>query len=140
MLLRTNSTLDLLVLQLVAHGLCVGVLALVLLVLAPVGGWSEDDVLSDGRGVVRGAGGVLCGLAKLCPCLAVGDAGVHDLTVGDEADAAGCLDFLSLVVVLVADDRLGAITVLDRLLRRELVDGRDLVILVIVGPVTMKRR
>lgn len=42
-----NTTLHLLVLQLVLHGLGVRVLALVLGVLAPVDAGSEDDVLAD---------------------------------------------------------------------------------------------
>lgn len=98
MLSRTDTTLDLLVLELVLHGLCAGIGALVLLVLAPVNAGAEDDVLADGGGVSGRAVGVLGALTELAPCFAVGDAGVHGLLVGGVADAAGRLDFVAVLV------------------------------------------
>lgn len=94
----TDTALDRLVLELLLHGVGVGVLRLVLRVLAPVGAEAEDDVLADRRRVGLGAGAVLLGQAKLGPGLALGHARVHDLAVCHEADAASRLHFLAVVV------------------------------------------
>lgn len=58
MLAVADTALDLLVLELVLHALGVGVLALVLGLLLPVGRGAEDDVLAHRRGVGHGAQGV----------------------------------------------------------------------------------
>ena len=133
MLAVANTALDLLVLQLVLHGLGVGVLALVLGFLAPVEGRLEDDVLADGGGVGGRAGTILGAEAELGPRLAIGDAGVDDLAVGDVADASCGLDLLAVVVQAVLDDGRAAILVGDFLGGREF--GGGLLELVIVGPV-----
>lgn len=133
MLAVADTALDLLVLQLVLHGLGVGVLALVLGVLAPVEGRLEDDVLADRGGVGGRTGAVLGAKAELGPRLAVGDAGVDDLAVGDVADASCSLDLLAVVVQAVLDDGRAAILVGDLLGGREF--GGGLLELVIVGPI-----
>lgn len=140
MLAVADTALDLLVLELVLHGLGVGVLALVLGVLAPVGRRPEDDVLADGGGVGGRAHGVLGGGAKLGPRLALGHAGVDDLAVGDVADAPCGLDLLAVVVVAVLDDGGAAVLVLDLLHRRQ-VDRRRCRVLeiLIVRPVVPVR-
>lgn len=133
-LLRADAALDLLVLELVLHALGVGVLALVLGLLLPVGRGPEDDVLADRGGVGRGPRGVAAREAKLGPLLALGDARVDDLAVGDEADAAGGLDGLAVLVEAVGDDGLCAVAVLDGLIAGE-GGAWDLFVVVVVGPV-----
>ena len=133
MLAVANAALDLLVLELVLHGLGVGVLALVLGVLAPVEGRLEDDVLADGGGIGGRASAVLGAKAELGPRLAVRDTGVHHLAVRDVADASCSLDLLAIVVQPVLDDGRAAILVGDLLGGREF--GGGLLELVIVGPV-----
>lgn len=133
MLAVADTALDLLVLQLVLHGLSVGVLALVLGVLAPVEGRLENDVLADRGGVGGRAGAVLDAEAEFGPRLAFSDAGVDNLTVGDVADASCGLDLLAVVVQAVLDDGRAAILVGDLLRGREF--GGGLLELVIVGPV-----
>lgn len=134
MLLGADTALDLLVLELVLHALGVGVLALVLGLLLPVGRGPEDDVLAHGRGVGRGARRVAARQAELGPLLALGDAGVDHLAVGDEADAAGGLDRLAVLVQAVRDDGLCAVAVLDGLVARE-GGAWYFFVVVIVGPV-----
>lgn len=133
MLAVTDTALDLLVLELVLHGLGAGVGALLLLVAAPGGRGAEDDVLADRGGVGRGAGGVARGEAELCPGLALGDARGDLFSVRGVADAAGRLDLLALLVEAVGDCRLGAVLVGDGLGGREL--GRDVIDVLVVGPV-----
>lgn len=134
MLLRADTALNLLVLELVLHALGVGVLALVLGLLLPVGRGPEDDVLADRGGVRGGSRGVVARQAELGPLLALGDARVDHLAVGDEADAAGRLDGLPVLVEVVRDDGLCAVAVLNRLVAGERGRG-DFFVVVIVGPV-----
>lgn len=131
MLSVTNTTLDLLVLKLVLELILLA--GLLLGVLAPVDTGAEDDVLADRGGVVGRAFAVLCAVAKLGPCLAVGDARVHRLLVGDVADTAGGLDLVAILVDAIGDDGLCAVLVRDRLGRGQF-RGR-LVDVVVVGPV-----
>ena len=133
MLAVANTALDLLVLELVLHGLGVGVLVLVLGVLAPVDAGLEDDVLADRRGVWGRALGVLCAEPELAPRFALRHARVDHLAVGDEADPPCGLDFLAIVVDLVLDDGGAAVLVGDLLRGREL-EG-CLVEVLVVGPV-----
>lgn len=133
MLAVADTTLDLLVLELVLHGLGVGVLVLVLGILAPVDGGLEDDVLADRSRVGRGAGAILGAAAELGPGLALGYPRVDHLAVGDEADSPGRLDFLALVVDPVLDDGRAAVFVVDLLGGRELEGG--LVEIFVVSPV-----
>lgn len=134
MLSVTDTTLDLLVLQLVLHGLGIRIGSFVLGVLAPVDAGAEDDVLTDRGGIGGRAAGVLGALAKLGPCFPVGDTRVDGLLVCDVANATGGLDFLAVVVVAECDDGLGAILVGDGLGRGQ-IGGRLLDTVVVVGPV-----
>lgn len=136
MLAVADTALDLLVLQLVLHRLGVGVLALVLGILAPVDTGTEDDVFADRRRVGGWAGPVLCTLTELDPRLAVGDAGVDRLGVGDVADPPCRFYFLALVVVAEGDDGLGAVLVGDGLGRRQI--GSGLLDIIVVGPVVSR--
>lgn len=111
MLSVTDTTLDLLVLELLLHRLSVGVGALLLLVLAPVDAGAEDDVLANGGGVSGRALAVLPALAELAPCFAVGDTRVHGLGVCGVADSAGGLDLVAVLVVAECDDGLGAVLI-----------------------------
>lgn len=128
-----NTALDLLVLELVLHGLGVGIVALVLGILAPVDAGAEDDVLTNRRRVRSRAVAILCAGAKLRPRLSVSDAGIDLFGVCRVADSAGRLHFLTAVVVAVCDDGLGSILVRDGLRGREL--GVGLLDIVVVGPV-----
>jgi hypothetical protein len=134
MLAVTDTTLHLLVLQLVLHGLGVGIGGLVLGILAPVHAWSEDDVLANGGGIVGRSWGVLGALAELGPGFPVSDSRVHGLGVGDVSDAASGLDLLAIVIVSISNDRLGSILVGDSLGGREF-GGRRLLDVVVVGPI-----
>ncbi len=133
MLAVADTALDLLVLELVLHALRVRVLALVLGLLAPVRAGLEDDVLADGRGVGRRSRGVGGAQAEFRPRLALGDAGVDDLAVRDEADPPRRLDLLAILVEAVLDDGCCSVLVLNLLDGGEL-DGR-LVEVLVVGPV-----
>lgn len=62
-----NTALDLLVLELVLHGLGVGVGTLVLGILAPVDAGAEDDVFTNRCRISSRAVTVLCTGAKLGP-------------------------------------------------------------------------
>lgn len=129
----TDTALDLLVAQLVLHGLGVGVRLLVLRVLAPVGAGPEDDVLAHRRRVRHGARAVLGAVAELGPRLAVRHPRVHPLRVRRVPHPPGRLDLLVVLVDVVGDDGLGAVLVAERLRGREL--RGDLVHVLIVGPV-----
>lgn len=133
MLTVANTTLDLLVLELVLHGLGSSVGGIVLLGLSPVDAWSEDDVLTDRGGVGGRAWGILCTEAELWPGFSVGDAGVYGLGVGNESDAANGLDLAAVVIVAECDDGLCSILVGDGLRLREI--GGGLLDVVVVGPV-----
>jgi hypothetical protein len=136
MLSAANTTLDLLVLELVLELiLCV---ALLLGVLAPVEARSEDDVLANGCGIGSWASAVLGALAEFAPCFSVGYAGVDGLLVGDVADSAGELDLVSVLVDAERDDGLGSVLVGDGLGGREV--GGGLLDVIIVGPVVPSRR
>lgn len=126
--------LNLLILQLILHSLRIRILALILRILPPINTRPEDDILPHARRVGRRPGPVLGRLPKLDPGLALGNARVDDLAVGDVANAAGRLDFLVLVVVAVLDDGGGAVLVLD-FLGGGKVGGGELVEVVVVGPV-----
>ncbi len=137
MLAVADTALDLLVLELVLHGLGVGVLGLVLCILAPVDRRLEDDVLAHRCRVGRGTGGILGALSEFGPRLAVGHSRVHDLAVGDKADPPRRLDLLPVVVVSVLDDGCAAVLVGDLLGRRQI--GRRGLVLLIVRPIVPVR-
>ena len=133
MLAVADTALDLLVLELVLHALRVRVLALVLGLLAPVRAGLEDDVLADGRGIRHRSGRVRGAQAEFRPRLALGDAGVDDLLVGDEADSPRRLDLQAILVEAVLDDRCCSVLILHLLDGWEL--DRRLVEVLVVGPV-----
>lgn len=137
MLSTADTTGDGLVLELLLHALGVGVLGLILGLLLPVGAGTEDDVLAHRGGIVCGAGAIAGRQTELGPLLALGDTGVDDLTVCNEADTAGSLDGLSVLVEVVGDDGLGTVAVLDGLLWGDSGGGGGHVLdVVIVGPVS----
>jgi hypothetical protein len=119
MLAVADTALDLLVLELVLHGLGVGVVGLVLGLLAPVDRGPEDDVLADGGRVGRRPGRVVGRVAEFGPRLALGHARVDDLAADHVAHAPRRLDLLPQVVVPVLDDGPRAVLVLDLLRRRQ---------------------
>lgn len=83
-----------------------------------------------------GASAIVGRQAKFGPLLALGDARVDDLTVCDQADAAGGLDCLALLVEAVRDGSLGAVAVLDGLVGGE--RGGLFLDVVVVGPVSVE--
>ena len=107
----TDTALDFLVLQLVFHGLCVGVRALVLGVLAPVDTGSENDVLADRSSIGGWSVSILPTLTKLAPGFPIGDARVDRFGVGDVSDPSNRLDLLVVLVIAEGDDSLGTIFV-----------------------------
>jgi hypothetical protein len=96
MLSRTDTTLDLLVLELVLE--LVRLADLLLGILAPVDAGPEDDVLSNRSRVRDRALAILGRVSELGPCLAIRDAGVYGLLVGDVANATGRLDLVAVFV------------------------------------------
>ena len=132
-LAAANTTLDLLVLELVLHA---ALLAAVLLSFGglslPVHAGTEDDVLADGGGVERRAGGVALLESELGPGAALRDLGVDVFPHNGGLDPAGDLHLLSVVVEAVRDNRLGAIFVRRHLLCGE---GGGVIELLVVGPV-----
>lgn len=133
MLAIADTALDLLVLELVLHGLGVRVGALLLGILAPGDAGSEDDVLADGGGIGGRSRGIFGAQTELGPRFPVGDAGVDCLGLGDIADPTSGLYFLALIVVSECDDGLGTIFIRDGLGRRKV--RRDLLNVIVVGPV-----
>lgn len=129
----TDTTLDLLVFELVLHAALLAALLLRLLGLSlPVDAGTEGDVLADGGGLERGTGGVALLEAELGPRSPLGYLGVDMFADDGGLDAAGDLHFLVLIVQAVGNDGLGAVLVCDHLLRGE--RGRVVEFLVI-GPV-----
>lgn len=133
MLSVTDTTLDFLVLKLVLHAALLAALLLSLLGLyLPVGAWAEDDVLADGGGIESWAWGVALLEAKLGPRSALGHLRVDMFALDGGFDAARDLHFLVVVIETVGDHGLGAVLVLDHLLRGE---RGGVIELLVVGPV-----
>jgi hypothetical protein len=130
MLPVADTTLDLLILQLVLDAADLGLL--LLRVLAPVHRRLEDDVFAHGGRVQRWSGLVLRGKTEFREVFSLGDARVDDFFVDGGADAAGRLDLLAVVVVAPGYDRFGAIFVGGDLLRGEIL---RLIEIFVVGPV-----
>lgn len=120
MLSTANTTLDLLVLQLVLHAALLATLLLGLLSVGlPVDTRTEDDVLADGGGVERGTCGVALLETELVPFAAFGDLGVDVFADNSGLNSAGDLHFLVVIIVAVGNDGFGAVLVRDHFLRRE---------------------
>jgi hypothetical protein len=133
MLSTANTTLDLLVLELVLHAALLGALLLGLLgICPPVNGGTENDVLADGGGVEGGTGGVALLESELFPFAAFGDLGVDVFADNGGLDSASDLHFLVVIIEAVGDDGLGAVLVRDHLLRGE---SGGVIEFLIVGPV-----
>lgn len=133
MLSTANTTLDLLVLELILHAALLGTLLLGLLsVSLPVDAGAEDDVFADGGGVEGGTGGVALLESELVPFAAFGDVRVDVFADDCGLNSAGDLHFLVVIVVAVGDDGLGAVLVRDHFLRRE---NGGVIEIFIVGPV-----
>jgi hypothetical protein len=115
MLAAANTTLDLLVLELVLHGALLGVLLGIGGLSLPVRAGTEDHVLTDGGGVEGGARRVALLEAELGPRPALGDLWVDVLSDDGGLDPASDLHFLVVIVETVGDDRLGAVFVLGNL-------------------------
>jgi hypothetical protein len=133
MLSAANTTLDLLVLELVLDAALLGAGLLSLRGLSPpVHTGSEDDILADGGGVERGARGVALLEPELGPRPPLRDLRVDVLPHHGRLDPAGDLDLLALVVEAVRNNGLCAIFV-----RRDLLRGErgGVIELLIVGPV-----
>ena len=131
MLTITNSTLDLLVLQLL---LDTSRLRLLLFrILFPIRARSEDDVLTYWGGICCWSCRVFLWKPKFCPWFTFCDTRVDNFFDGGEADAAGCLYFLAVVIEAPWNDGFGAIFVGGCGGRREFVG--DFVEVLVVGPV-----
>lgn len=130
MVALTDTTGDLLVLELVTQR----VLLLILLLIGalPVGARTEDDVLTDRGGTeVRPTDVSLFG-TEFGPFFAFGDTGIHVLFNDGGANLACGFDFFVGVVEAVGYDSFGAVGIGDDLLLWE--DGWVVEFLV-VGPV-----
>jgi hypothetical protein len=130
----TDSTLDLLIFELVLHAslihllfLCVGL---------PVDAWSEGDVLAHARRIERRPSRMTLLEPEFGPSFALRHSRVHSLFHDGRLDLARGLDFLAVVVEAVRDDRLGAVFVGEDLLGRK---RRGVVEFFVVGPVFAAR-
>lgn len=133
MLSGTNTTLDLLVLQLVLHAALLASILLGLLGLClPVGARTENDVLADGGSVERGTSSVALLKAEFGPRPALSNLRVHIFADDGGLDAAGDLNLLVVVIETVGDHSLGSIFVGNHLLRGE---SGGVVKFLVVGPV-----
>lgn len=133
MLSAANTTLDLLVLELVLDAALLGASLLRLRGLSPpVRTGPEDDVLADGGGVERGTRGVALLEPELGPRPPLCDLRVDVFSHHGRLDPAGDFDFLALVVEAVRHDGLCAIFVRYDLLRGE---RGGVIELLVVGPV-----
>lgn len=133
MLSAANTTLDLLVLELVLDAALLAASLLLLLGLSlPVDAGPENDVLADGGGIERGSGSVALLQTEFVPGASLSDPGVHMFADNAGFDAAGHLDLLVVVVEAVRDHGLGSIFVRRHLLRGE---SGGVIELLVVGPV-----
>lgn len=133
MLSGTNTTLNLLVLQLILHAALLTAILLSLLGLSlPVDAGAEDNVLADGGSIECRTGRVALLETELGPRAALGDLRVDVFADHGGLDAAGNLHFLVVIVEAVGDDGLGAIFVGDHLLRGE---RGGVVEFLVIGPV-----
>lgn len=112
MLATANTTLDLLVLELVLHAALFRVLLGFGGLSLPVRAGAEDHVLTDGGGVEGGARRVALLEAELGPRPALGHLWVDVLADYGGLDPASDLHFLVVIIEAVGDDRLGAVFVL----------------------------
>lgn len=132
-LATANTTLDLLVLQLILH---TALLATVLLRLSrlklPVDAGPENNVLTHGGRIERRSGRVALLQTELGPGPPLRDLRVDMFAHNGRFDPAGHLHLLAFVVESVGDDRLRAIFVGRDLLRGE---SGGVVELLVVGPV-----
>lgn len=124
----TDTALNLLVSQLILDDGVLG--GLLLRARLPVGTGLEHDVFSDGGGRKVGAAGVSLLSAKLDPFPPLRNSGIDVLPLDSRPNLPCRLDLLALVVHTVGDDGLGAIGVLNNLLRWE-------IILFVVRPVVL---
>lgn len=111
MLAAANTTLDLLVLELVLHTALLRVLLILDGLGPPVRAGAEDHVLANGGGVEGGARRVALLEAELGPRPALGHLWVDVFADYGGLDPAGDLYFLVVIVEAVGDDRLGAVFV-----------------------------
>jgi hypothetical protein len=133
MLSGTNTTLNLLVLELILHAALLAAILLSLLGLSlPVDAGTEDDVLADGGGIECRTGRVTLLETELGPRAALGDLRVDVFANDGGLDASGNLHFLVVIVEAVGDDGLGAIFVGDHLLRGE---RGGVIEFLVVGPI-----
>lgn len=133
MLSTANTTLDLLVLELVLNAALLGTLLLFFLgVCLPVNLGAEHDVLTYGGGVKGGTRGVALLETELLPFAAFGDLGVDVFADDGGFNSTGDLHFLVVIVETVGDDGLGAVLVRDHLLRGE---RGGVIEFFVVGPV-----
>jgi hypothetical protein len=129
----TNTTLNLLVLELILHAALLAAILLGLLSLSlPVDAGAEDNVLADGGGIERRTGRVSLLETELGPRPALGHLRVDVFANDGGLDAAGNLHFLVVIVEAVGDDGLGAIFVGDHLLRGK---RGGVIEFLVVGPV-----
>lgn len=133
MLATANTTLDLLVLQLILHA---ALLATILLRLGrlnlPVDAGPESNVLTHGGRIEGRSGRVALLQTELGPGPPLRDLRVDMFANNGCFDPAGHLHLLAFVVESVGDDRLSAIFVGRDLLRGE---SGGVVELLVVGPV-----
>lgn len=147
----TNTTLDLLILQLILHG--PRIIDLFLCIFSPVGAGPEYDILTY-AGCVRCrldircqlflpstsirfstySCGVLLRKAELRPLLPLCYSWVDDFFDCCESDAAGGFDFLALIIYSPCNDSFGTILVGSSLRGREFV---GILKIFVVGPVAV---
>ena len=96
MLAVTNSTFDLLVLQLRLHTVCGGLLLLI--ILLPCHARPENNVLAHRRSLETWTDGIVLLEPELCPSPSLCDLRVDSFTHNSSPDAPRSLDFFTSVV------------------------------------------
>lgn len=132
MLSLTDTTFDLLILELLLNATLLTFLLGLLGVRFPVDAGTENDVFADRGCVERWTGRVALFQTEFAPSSSLGDLRVYVLLDNGCADTSGDFDFFAVVVEVIRYDRLGAILVGCDLLRGQ---SRGVVKLLVVSPV-----
>lgn len=101
MLSLTNTTFDLLILQLLLHATLLAFLLGLLGMHFPVNAGTENNIFADGGGIKRRAGRVALFQTEFAPCPSLGDLWVYVFLDNGCADSPGDFDFFAVVVEAV---------------------------------------
>lgn len=101
MLSLTNTTFDLLILQLLLDATLLSFLLGLLSMYFPVDAGTEDDIFANRGGIKGRTGRVALFESEFAPCPSLGDLWIYVFLDNGCADSAGDLNFLAVVVEAV---------------------------------------